>query len=385
MIEEQRTWAEISLGALETNYNNIRGMLDCQYLAVVKANAYGHGDVAIAQRLQQIGADWFGVATMQEGVALRKNGITKPILIFGYTGVAMVKQLASYKLTQTVFSSEYGIALARQAEKDNITVNCHLKLDTGMGRIGFDITHPAFIKQVTSLYGGKLNFTGIFTHFAVADELSPCSVEFTQLQFERFEEACQQLKDKGLILGIRHCANSATSLLYPQMQLDMVRVGIAQYGLDPSPEAQGRANLLPVMSVCSTVALVKEINKGDTVSYGRIYTATEKRRVATITAGYADGYPRNLGGLSSVIIHGQLAPVIGRVCMDQLIADVTHIKDVVMGDKVTLIGSEGEHTITFDHMAQWTNTLNYECICAISPRVPRVYISTDGTHYVIDG
>ena len=384
MIEEQRTWAEISLGALAHNYNNIRAMLGCQYLAVVKANAYGHGDVAMAQRLQQLGADWFGVATMQEGVTLRKNGIVKPILIFGYTGVAMAKHLASYRLTQTVFSNEYGLALAQQATFDKVIVDCHIKLDTGMGRVGFDVSSPHLVEQVAYLHESSLHCTGIFTHFAVADELSPKSVAFTKLQFSRFETACQDLSDHGLTLGIRHCANSATSILYPEMQLDMVRVGIAQYGLAPSLETAHAIELLPVMSVCSTVSMVKDIKQGDTISYGRIYTATQPRRVASITAGYADGYPRNLGGIASVIIHGQLAPVIGRVCMDQLVADVSDIPDVNMGDKVTLIGSEGQNTVTFDQMAQWTNTLNYECICAISPRVPRVYISTDGTHYIID-
>lgn len=376
MLDEQRTWVEVSLDALSHNYNTIRSLLHCKYLAVVKANAYGHGDSVISAALQELGANWFGVATIQEAVTLRKNGIVKPILIFGYTSPASAALLQSEHLTQTVYSEEYGLALGAAAHSAGVTVDCHLKLDSGMGRLGFDTQNPNLAAKVDGIFGGSLHLTGTFTHFAVADELCDVSVKFTMEQLCRFEAACTLLHRAGINPGIRHCANSAAAMLYPETQLDMVRVGISQYGFAPSDELSGKAQLCPLMSFCSTVAMVKEIESGDTLSYGRIYTADSKRRIATITAGYADGYPRKLGGIAQVIIRGQYAPVVGRVCMDQLMADVTDLPNVSMGDRVTLVGRDGDCEITFEQIAALTDTVHYERICAISPRVPRVYTST---------
>ncbi|MEG1777705.1 MAG: alanine racemase, partial [Angelakisella sp.] len=191
-------------------------------------------------------------------------------------------------------------------------------------------------------------------------------------------DACARLEKAGISTGIRHCANSAAAMLYPEMQLDMVRVGISQYGFAPSEELCGKLNLTPLMTFCSTVAMVKEIDQGDTLSYGRIYTADSRRRIATITVGYADGYPRKLGGIAKVIIRGGYAPVVGRVCMDQLMADVTDLPEVCMGDRVILVGKDGDCEITFEQLAALTDTVHYERICAISPRVPRIYTSTNG-------
>lgn len=370
----QRTWAEISLTALADNYHNIHSHLNCKYLAVVKANAYGHGDTVIATELQKLGADWFGVATADEGVALRRHGVVRPILIFGYTAPDEVALLVSEQLTQTLYSHEYAEALETAAKAAGVTVECHLKLDTGMGRIGFDSQCPTLGTDIAALLGNHLKVTGTFTHFAVADELSEESVSFTELQAARFYTACYRLGAAGVTIGLRHCANSAAAALYPQGQMDMVRVGISQYGFAPSAELAERVKLTPLMTFCSTVAMVKEIHAGDTLSYGRIYTASGTRRIATITAGYADGYPRKLGGLANVIIHGQYAPVVGRVCMDQLMADVTDIPQVSMGDRAILAGREGDCEVSFEELAALTDTVHYERICAISPRVPRIYL-----------
>ncbi|MEG0852696.1 MAG: alanine racemase [Angelakisella sp.] len=378
MLDEQRTWVEVSLDALGHNYNNIRSLLHCKYLAVVKADAYGHGDAVISTALQELGADWFGVATIQEAVSLRKNGIVKPILIFGYTSPTSAALLASEHLTQAVYSQEYGLALKAAAEEAGVTLECHLKLDSGMGRLGFNTQNPHLAEDAKEIMGGNLQLTGTFTHFAVADELSDRSVDFTREQLHRFQEACTHLEQAGISTGLHHCANSAAAILYPETQLDMVRVGISQYGFAPSDELAGKVHLTPLMTFCSTIAMVKEIEVGDTLSYGRIYTADSKRRIATITVGYADGYPRKLGGIAQVIIRGQYAPVVGRVCMDQLMADVTHIPDSCMGDRVILAGSEGDCEVTFEQLAALTDTVHYERICAISRRVPRIYTSDSG-------
>lgn len=370
----QRTWVEVSLRALAENYRKIREELSgCAYLAVVKANAYGHGDTAVSLELQRLGADWFGVATADEGRSLRLHGVTKPILVFGYTSPQDAGMLVEHGLTQTLYSHEYGRALSDAARAAGLVVECHLKLDTGMGRLGFESKSPTLAQDVLDACADGLKITGTFTHFAVADELSEISHEFTKHQIELFEQACTCLRNAGIDTGIRHAANSAGALVYPEAAFDMVRVGISQYGFAPSDELHDSIKLTPVMTFCSTVAMVKDIDAGDTLSYGRIYTATGQRRVATITAGYADGYPRKLGGIANVIIRGQYAPVVGRVCMDQLMADVTDIPEAAMGDRVILAGRQGDCEVSFEQLASLTDTVHYERICAVSSRVPRIY------------
>lgn len=370
----QRTWAEISLSALDDNYHNIRKILDCNYLAVVKADAYGHGDTVVATRLQQLGADWFGVATADEGAALRHCGITRPILVFGYTSPVDASLLSAEHLTQALYSVEYGEQLQSNAKAAGVTVDCHLKLDTGMGRLGFDSQSPDLVEDIKRLCGDSLRLTGVFTHFAVADELDERSVDFTKTQLDRFKAAIACLEHAGIDPGLRHCANSAGATIYPESRMDMVRVGISQYGYAPSAELEGKIKLTPMMTFCSTIAMIKEIQPGDTLSYGRIYTAPTRRRIATIPVGYADGYPRQLGGTGRVIIKGKYAPVVGRVCMDQMMADITHIPEAGLGDRVILAGSQGDCKVSFEELAALTGTVNYERVCAVSSRVPRVYL-----------
>lgn len=375
-----RVRAEIDLKSLRHNYEAIRKVIgDCRYLAVVKSDAYGHGARVVAPFLERLGVDWFGVASLEEGLALRQAGIVAPILVFGWTDPVCASLLAQERLTQTVYCQEYADRLREQARQAGVTVDIHLKIDSGMGRLGYDLRRE---EQMSALLAAakepSFRLTGIYTHFAVADEpqVSP-SVEFTNQQFQLYQKVCDFLLGDGVDLGIRHCCNSAAAFVFPHMRLDMVRIGICTYGVAPSSEIEKTISLRPVLSLRSTVAMVKTIYPGDTVSYGRRYTAREQRRIATIPVGYADGYLRALGGLADVLIRGQRAPVIGRVCMDQLMVDVTHIHDVAMGDTVTLAGEDGCQCITMTELATLTQTISYERICALTQRVRRVYIGDE--------
>ncbi len=372
----ERCWAQVDLRALRRNYRRLRGLLGPRqkYLAVVKANAYGHGAVPVALALEAEGADWFGAATLEEGEELRRGGVTRPILLFGYTPPTAARRLAAGKLTQGVFSGEYAAALGAEALRAGVQVDFHLMVDSGMGRLGLRPGELDSLRQAAEILANPaLRCTGTFTHFAVADELGEASSAFTGEQFARFEGFLDRMRKAGMDPGLCHCANSAAAILTPGMRLGMCRFGIVQYGLSPSEEV-GWTELEPVMSLRATVAMVKEIHPGDTVSYGRLYTAQEPRKIATVAIGYADGYPRCGWQGGRVILKGQYAPIAGRVCMDQLMVDVTGIPHVAPGDPVTLAGREGEAEITWDEVAQKSGTVSYERICAISGRVPRVYL-----------
>lgn len=344
---------------------------------MVKADGYGHGAVTVAQHLQKLGADYFGVATLEEGIELRDNKIDKPILVLGYTNPHQVCQLAKYNLTQTIFSNEYGVELVEELEKADVMLDCHIKIDTGMGRIGFLPTDD-YVTEIQDIYKSRrINITGAYTHFSVADDTCESSLEFTRKQLDVFLEMCKKLECSGVELGIKHCGNSAVAVHHKEMQLDMVRVGIAQYGMSPSADLKTEINYMPVASFYTRVACVKEIKAGDTVSYGRRFTAEKNMKIATLTVGYADGYSRSLSGCGKVIINGEYAPVVGMVCMDQMMVDVSHIPQVKMGDRVTLVGCDGEKSITFTDIANLIGTIHYECICHIAPRVPRIYIDKE--------
>lgn len=374
-MDYKRCWAAVDLAALSHNYHCIRRFLSpgCRYLAIVKADGYGHGAATVAGQLQKDGADWFGVATMEEALDLRRQGIYRPILVLGYTDPAAAPILASNTITQTLFSEEYALQLAAEAAKAGCVVDCHVKIDTGMSRLGFDAENENTVLMVEKLaQSGSLRITGIFTHFAVADEDTPVSRDFTRLQFERFMRVCNRLQADGVEVGLRHCCNSAGTLLHPDYHLDMCRLGLSQYGLDPDPCMKALLDVRPAMSLYTVVSMIKEIPAGATVSYGRQYTAPTPRRIATVAIGYADGYPRSLSNRAEMLLHGKRAPVIGRVCMDQLMLDVTDIPEARMGDIAVVAGSEGGESVTFDDMARWAGTINYEIICGISKRVPRV-------------
>ena len=367
-----RTWAEVDISALKHNFNILKKRANgSKIMAVVKADGYGHGAAAIAPVLDQEGADWFAVSNIDEAIALRNAGIQKPILILGYTPVNRVNDLCDYKISQCVYSLDYAQKLSSAAEEIYAFIKIHIKLDTGMSRLGFDCRNDSLCGIDDAIKSASLNHLtveGVFTHFAVADRTPESEDGFTDAQYQRFTSAVNKLKEAGIKFAVCHCCNSAGFLLDNEKHLSLSRVGISLYGLSPSSELDPVDDFIPVMTVKSVVSMVKEIQKGDTVNYGRTFVADKKMRIATITAGYADGYPRILSNKAYVLINGKRANIVGRVCMDQMCVDVTDIPEVQMGDEVILFGKE----LSVDVLADLADTINYEIICGISPRVPRI-------------
>ena len=363
-----RTWAEIDMQALAGNFRAIRESCDQKIYCVIKTDAYGHGAVKLATRLAELGAHGFAVATLEEAVQLRNAGITLPLLILGYTAPALAEVLVEKDVRQCVFSLEYAKALNENVKKGKILG--HLKLDTGMGRIGFDCRSAAApglaeAKQVLQLE--HLDMVGVFMHYAVAD--TPGEEAFTQGQYDRFWSAVAELEATGHRFTEKHCRNSAGTLRVPEEKSTAVRAGIILYGLTPSTDMELPKEFQPVMSLYSTVSLVKTVEMGESVSYGRTYVAPEERKIATVAAGYGDGVPRLLSNRGSVIIRGQRAKIVGRVCMDQFCVDVTEIEGVSMGDQVTIFGPG----LPVEEVAAAAETINYEVVCGVSKRVPRIY------------
>ena len=369
-----RTWAEIDTKALVHNLKIFKEKLgDKKFMAVVKANAYGHSVTALCPVLDQNGADWFAVSNINEAIELREIGINKPILILGYTPVEMVLELQKHNISQCVYSLEYAEKLSALAVLHNIKVKAHIKLDTGMSRLGFNCKNDDLIELDDAIKSATLPNViceGVFTHFAVADRNEAQEDGFTNKQYDLFIKACNRFKEFGLNDAIFHCCNSAGTLLDNDKHLDMARVGISLYGLSPSSSLTLEDELIPVMTVKSVVSYVKEIGIGDTVSYGRTFKCEKPMKIATVAAGYADGYPRLLSNQGYVYIGGHRADIIGRVCMDQMCVDVTDIPDVKMGDEVLLFGKD----LKVDALADLCGTINYEIVCGIAPRVPRVIL-----------
>ena len=371
MIFPHRAWAEIDTEALVHNFKIIKEKAgDSHIMAVVKANAYGHSTNIIAPILEKNGADSFAVSNIDEAMQLRGIGIKKPILILGYTLPQLAKTLCDNNISQCVFSLEYAKELSAEAIKTNSTINIHIKLDTGMSRLGFDCRNNKLrgindaIKSA-GLHGFLLE--GIFTHFAESDRDISSDDGFTDEQFSRFSKAIEYFNNSGLSPKYCHCCNSAALILDNDKHLSITRPGIILYGLSPASSPELECNLIPVMTLKSIVSMVKEIETEDTVSYGRTFKAEKKMRIATVSIGYADGYPRLLSNKAYVIINGKKAKILGRVCMDQLSVDVTDIPEVQMGDEVILFGKE----LSVDILAELCGTINYEIVCGISPRVPR--------------
>lgn len=359
-----RAEARISLKAITDNAKSIMSLLDdgCQMLAVVKADAYGHGAVHVAKALYDIGIRYFAVATAEEGEELRDGGLSGNILVLGKTPVAQRDVLVNNDLMQTCDSYEYAKAIVIDGKP-----SIHIKIDTGMSRLGF-YCHTkdgaeACVKAILPIYEiPKVNVTGIFTHFSVADEEEK---SFTIRQFEAFTAVIDGLRGKGCDVGLRHCCNSAATLRFPQMHLDMVRQGIGLYGLERSvPDFP----FVPAMTVAARIASVSELEPSDTVSYGRLYTVDKPIKKAVVSFGYADGMPRLLSNRYRVSVNGKDAPILGRICMDMFMIDVSNI-DCKEGDEVIIFGKEGK----VSEMADIIGTINYEIVCGISRRVPRVY------------
>jgi alanine racemase len=377
-----RVYAEINLDAIVKNVDNLMALTkeNTGALAVVKADGYGHGDVAVAKAVAQK-VTGYAVATLDEAVNLRENGVKKPILVLGYVDPYEFDILVSYEITATVFDVETAQLLADAARVQKKQAHCHIKVDTGMRRIGLEPNENgiAIVKQITALK--ELSADGIFTHFAASDETDKTSAEH---QFKLFTDFTGRLEKEGIHFTYRHCANSAAVIDMPQVDLDMVRLGIAMYGMYPSDEVKKeKVELFPALDLKSHVTMVKEIPAGEKVSYGGTFTTTRTTKLATVSVGYGDGYPRALSSKGYVLVRGQKAPIVGRVCMDQMMVDVTDIENVTRADIVTLIGKDGDAEITVEEIAALAGTFNYEFVCDLGKRIPRSYYLNGeyiGTH-----
>ena len=372
---QKRTWAEINLDTIKNNFENVKKQLskNVKICCVVKANAYGHGAVKLSKLYEKLGADFFAVSNIEEALQLREGGIIKPILILGYTDPSCAKILVDNNISQCVFSLDYAKALSKSAIQNKVLVKIHLKIDTGMGRIGF-----AYKKSENQIddalkacgFSGLIK-EGIFTHFAVADE--KFGKEYTKEQFENFTNAIKYLEDKGQKFNIKHCANSAAIYDYANAHFDMVRAGVVLYGLCPSTEMVNMPNIKPAVKLKTVVDYIKNVKKGESVSYGREFIAQEDMTVATLPIGYADGLFRaNYKKGLQVEVDGKPARIIGRICMDQCMIDLSNVKGVKIGDVVEVYGDKKYNSI--DTIAKINETINYEIICAIGERVPRVYV-----------
>lgn len=377
---QKRAWVTVDLDALCYNTEQIRKAVHPQtmIMAVVKADAYGHGDRCIAKTLEEQGiVNWFGVSRLEEGLALRDYGITLPILIFGITPPEYAQTLLRYHLVPTVHTLEYGQQLNTALQVLGGTLPIHVKLDTGMSRMGFlsygEVLEQSLREIETLCQLEHIVPQGLYTHFAVSDTLDTESKDYTEEQFAYYTNVRQKLEERGVVFSINHCSNSAAILHYPEMNLDMVRAGIVLYGLLPAPESSDALDLRPLMNFYGSVTMIKEIPAGRTVSYGREFTAPAPTRIANVGIGYADGYDWAFSNKGEMIIRGQRVPVIGRVCMDQLMLDITTVEDAAIGDIVTVVGTDGEESISFQDLAEATGTIHYEKTSVIGKRVPRVY------------
>lgn len=359
-----RTWAEVDLDALAHNYRLLRGLApDSRFLGVVKANAYGHGAVPVAKKLESLGADMLAVACLDEAVELRRAGITLPILCLGQTPVEYASDLLEYNITQTVGDLETGKALSEAAVKAGKKLKIHVKVDTGMGRLGF--VGPALNEEIRALRAlPGLEAEGIFTHFADADG----SKEYTTAQNRKLGDAIGALRKAGLEFKICHCAASAAVLNYPYTSMDMIRPGIALYGYVPDPSVKD-PGLKPVMTVKSRIAAVRELPAGAKISYGCTATLERDSKVAVLPMGYGDGLPRCLSNKLEVLIGDKLCPVLGRICMDMCMVDVTDAPGVKAGDVAVVYGPG-----LTQRAAQLAGTIPYELLCQLTPRIPRLYL-----------
>jgi len=375
------TWTEVNLDAIAQNVKNIKKLIGKkkELMAVVKGNAYGHDILEISSVVLENGATRLAVARLEEAIFLRKAGITVPILVLGLTLKPQAESLVSYDITPTVCEFEMIEKLSESAVQMNKMTKIHLKVDTGMGRIGiFPDDVLKFIKRIKTLK--KVEIEGIFTHFSVADEKDKF---YTEEQFRKFIEILTILEKEGIKIPIKHVGNSATLLDLPHMWLDMVRPGLAIYGLYPSKEVKKTINLIPAQQFKTKIVFIKELPRGESISYGRTYITKRRMRVASLPVGYADGYNRLLSNQGEVLVRGQRVPIIGRVCMDQCMIDVTNLTQVEIGDEVVLWGRQGEGMITVEEIAQKIRTINYEIVhLPDKKRVPKLFIK-DGKPWKI--
>jgi alanine racemase len=388
MAETPLIWAEIDLDAVAANVSELRRVTrpEARLLVAVKANAYGHGLVEVARQALESGADALGVARMPEALALRDAGIDAPVLIFGYTPPLSVEALVRHDLIQTVYAPETARAYAERIGNSGGRLRVHLKVDTGMGRLGIlpdsrRYVEPGIavsdhaIHEVLDIAGlNELTLEGIFTHFASSDSADK---HFAEEQFDMFMVFLDQLKRSGLEFELRHAANSGAIIDMPHTHLDMVRAGVSLYGLYPSDEVdKSRIDLTPVMTLKARIAHLKKVPAGFPVSYGMTHTTQAPTTIATVPVGYADGFNRRLSNRGRMLVRGQKAPIVGRVCMDLTMIDVGHIPGVAVEDEVVILGRQANEAITADELAGLLDTINYEFTSAINARVPRIYLKS---------
>lgn len=367
-----RTWCDISLDNLEHNVNQIKSKLsnNTKLCSVVKANAYGHGVEEVAAELVKQGVDYFAVAFIDEAVKLRLCGFNQPILILGITPKDTAEKVVEYNITAAVYDVETAKVISAEAQKQNKIAKVHIKIDTGMGRIGFVCDEQSIneILEISKL--PNIEIEGVFTHFACSDAVDD---EMTLKQFDKFMYVTGELEKNGLVIPIKHCCNSAAIIKFPHMHLDMVRAGIILYGMYPS-DIDYDIDLKPIMTFKSTVINVKTMQPGETVSYGATYKVDKPTKVATVAVGYADGYSRLLSNKGRVLVNGCFANILGRICMDQCMIDVTNVHNISIGDEVILFGADENENLPIEELAVKLGTINYELPCVISNRVPRCYV-----------
>lgn len=382
----KRAWAEVHLDRLKRNVEACQGLLkgNTELLAVVKANAYGHGDLAIAPFLQDIGVDWFAVSNINEAKHLRNMGIAGEIIILGYTPPENVMELCEFDIIQTVTSLEHANELSKYVPlKEKLRV--HIKIDTGMGRIGLKCTSVSdYADEVVKIVRiERINVEGIFTHLSVADSIIKSDIEYTNSQHELIVSISKELKKRLVLLEQIHFLNSAGGTYHYDQRSTLCRFGIMLYGLHPNYGLELPFPLEMVMELKATVSQVKTVETGEYISYGRTYITEKPTKIASISIGYADGYPRLLSSKAEVLVNGQRAKVIGRICMDQTMIDVSEI-DVKVGDIVTLFGIDGNQSISADELADSYGTIGYEIVCGISKRIPRVIYNENEVIQIIE-
>ncbi|MFB3897823.1 MAG: alanine racemase [bacterium] len=366
-----RTWCEVDLNAISNNLAQIRSKIGKQrnLIAVIKADAYGHGAIEVAKLAQKVNAKYLGLATYDEAIALRQKGIKTPILVLSCCQTYEIDAVIEYQLTPNICDYTVGKKLSLAASKQKTKLNFHTEIDTGIGRVGAYYSEAAnLIQQLTHL--PALQLQGVFTHFASADE----DRDFTFLQFKRYQKVLTELEQNGITVPFRHVANSASVLSYPELYLDGARPGLIIYGLYPAKSMQRKAKLIEAMSFKSRVIYLKHALPGRTISYGRTYITNRNTTIATISVGYRTGYPRLLSNHGDVLIHGKRVPIIGRICMDQLMVDVTKIPNIKLGDEVVLFGKQDKGCIGIDEVAQKASTISYDIICAVGRLNHRIYI-----------
>ena len=373
-MKNSRVYADIDLSAVLYNLESMHKNMneDSKIVAVIKTDAYGHGASRIAEVIEEIPYVWgYAVATVDEAESLIADGRKKPILILGISFEEHFDTIIKYDIRPCVCDFEFAQKISEIAVANNKICHIHIKIDTGMSRIGFQVEQETVdvIEQIAKL--PNIEIEGIFTHFSKADETDK---DATLNQIILFQQICSMIEQKGIIIPLKHCSNSAGIVDLPEANMNLVRAGIILYGLWPSKNVHmDRVDLKPVMSLKSRISYLKELDTGHFISYGGTYVTTKKQTIATIPVGYGDGYARSLSNVGYVLIRGQEAPICGKICMDQFMVDVSHITGVSTGDTVTLLGQDGDNCITMEELGELSNRFNYEFACLITPRVPRIY------------